>query len=247
MISFVVASIVFGLGFVVELLNPSLWWTSMLIGLCGSLVFARLYSRGTKKSFWIHGAGSLLFCLPAYLYVLLLTPHLVFWFAVICSMIVGRWVSLWFAYALDKERYPLLSIPKMSTWFLGLALTLWCAVIWGYRLYFGYSHSLSIGACMLAGVLVGGLLLRSLAVDSSSRKPAIIASVVMFSELIVLTSLFSFVPMVRALITSTIFLLCINLIRVSDRAYDRSAPQFARVALIATVSLGIFLVLLSLG
>lgn len=245
--SIILGAIVFGSGFVTLAAAPSLWWVSLMVGAGGSLVLARWYSSASSTSFFVLFVSSLLFISNVYIYALLLNTSQLVWYALASLAVLLRWHALWYQYVFDKHRYPLLSIPSMSLWFMALIVALGCANIWGYQLYFGYSHMFSLISCSILGGLCGYLALLAVKFDLKLYRLPLIILFVLLVELLFVMSLLSFVHVVRALIVASLFVVFVALIRSLARGADRSGKELIRVGVFACCSIAVALFMTVIG
>ncbi len=241
--SIIVGAIVFGSGFVILAAAPQLWWISLVVGAVGSLVFARWYSGRASTSLLVLSITSFVFILNAYLYALLLNTSQIVWYAIVCLAVLLRWHVLWYRYMFDKQRYPLLSIPNMSVWFMAITVALGCANIWGYQLYFGYSHTFSLVGCSALCGLCGWLAFVIVKFDIKRYRIALTMIFVMLVELLFVMSLLSFVHTVRALIVATLFFIFIILARTLAREADRGPRELIRTSVSACCLIAVVLLL----
>jgi len=235
----IVGAIVFGAGFATLGAAPSLWWVALGIGAVGSFVFAKWYSSSSSASFIVLLISSLLFISNVYLYALLQDASQLAWYAIACLAVLLRWHALWYRYVFDKHRYQLLSIPNMSLWFMALIVVFGCANIWGYQLYFGYSHMFALVCCSLLGGLCGFLALLAVKFDMKHHRIPLMIVYILLIELLFVMSLLPFVHVVRALVVASFFAVCITLIRSLPRGADRGGKELIRSSVFACCSVAI--------
>lgn len=236
MFAFFIALIVYLVSFGWLWIGPSQWGIGAALGTIATLVFCSWYIPRKQKAFTPFFLTSLLFFWGGMLSLFLFDWLLVPFFVGILALVLGWWWQKIYDYYHSRERFGLIAMQRLVSWFVPIGFFLVMSGAWGMQIFFGVSDRGVMVSALLAWVVLFGSLLWFFKVEVRSVWMQFVVLGLLFFEVVYVVNLLSFAFFVKGALSVVFFIVGLYVVKLKTNDAKSSQALF-RAALIAALFL----------